>query len=98
MMQTFRHDVLDKPEILYTWDGDILVAVYIQKAYDQEGTEYIQDVQEIPFIPDIPKKLPKEILEDLTERLPMGGYKRKERLRQIEKFLPVDEEEEDLPF
>lgn len=103
MMETFRHDVMDKPEIIYTWEGDVLIVAYIQKAFDPEGTEYIMEVREIPFIPDIPERLPKEIHEDLTERLPMSGYKRNQRLEQIAQWQEaqeeVDEEDVDnIPF
>lgn len=74
-MDFVRHDVIQKPEVIYRWDHNKnhLIVEYIRKAKDPYGTEYVAEVTTIPFIPDI-DVLPQAVVEDLNERLPIRGY------------------------
>ena len=71
-MDMVRHDILRIPEIGYRWDpeGDCLVVTITTKSLTEDGTEYIVDMQPIPFIADTPT-LPKEVRDDLVKRLPI---------------------------
>jgi hypothetical protein len=67
-----RFDVLDKPEILYSWDEnmDALIVEKIVKQIDPRGTEYVASVERIPFRPDVPF-LDDDIRADIIRRLPI---------------------------
>lgn len=71
-MDTVRHDILKMPEISYRWDddGDYLVISILTKIISDDGTEWIKEINHVPFVPDV-ATLPIEIRNDLIKRLPI---------------------------
>jgi hypothetical protein len=97
MMEYVRHDVLDKPEISYSWKNEALILHVVRKAVDEDGTEIVIDVEDIPFVPDYPGIIEEDIVDDLLDRLPIRN--RREVLNEREKrALKGNEEVPYLPF
>ena len=71
-MDTVRHDILKIPELSYRWDedGDFLVVSVVVKEISEDGTDWVKEINHVPFIPDT-VSLPSEIRNDLIKRLPI---------------------------
>jgi len=72
-MSFIKHDILEIPEINYTWDtkSDALVVELVRMGIDSAtGTKNIVEVISVPFYADI-VDLPREIVDDLIRRLPI---------------------------
>jgi hypothetical protein len=99
MMDFVRHDILKRPEIYYSWQEDVLIVTIIHKALDPMGTEYILEVEDIPFVPDRKGGLavPKDVIDDMTKALPMqrkGRYAQ----RRLPEMIDRSEEKEEEPI
>jgi hypothetical protein len=68
-----KHDLLQQPEIDYTYDpdGSVLNITLHKRSIDTQGVEYTLPPITIPFVPDTVNPVPAEIIKDLIRRLPI---------------------------